>query len=40
MKCKICGRENGITYYFGKRCKSCGNLLVLELKSEEKKDET
>jgi hypothetical protein len=28
VKCKHCGTDNGITQYFGKICKRCGELLM------------
>ena len=27
VRCEYCGTENGITMYFGKVCKRCGELL-------------
>jgi len=26
-KCKFCGMDNGITFYYGKCCKKCGKDL-------------
>ncbi|MFW9927945.1 MAG: hypothetical protein ACFFD1_00975 [Candidatus Thorarchaeota archaeon] len=30
MKCPKCNTENGITHYYGKKCKKCGFTLVPE----------
>ena len=40
IKCKKCATDNGITQYYGKQCKRCGEVLIGNIKLPQSSDNT